>query len=344
MTKILSNFINGEFVAPREGKYIDRLNPATGKLNAQVPDSDEQDVEAAVSAATAAFRSWSRTPREKRSKLLHRIADLLESRLEEFAVEESKDQGKPVSLALTVDIPRAVQNFRYFANFILTTHEKSSQLDGVAVNYVQKSPAGVAGLISPWNLPLYLLTWKIAPAMAFGCTCVCKPSEFTSVTAWMLCSLIKEAGVPDGVVNMVFGTGPKAGAAIVAHPNVPLISFTGGTVTGRAIYHAAAPFNKKLSLELGGKNANIIFADANFDEAVATTIRSSFANQGEVCLAGSRIFVQDIIYDRFVSALTARANALIVGDPADRKTEMGALISKQHLEKVLSYVDIAVQE
>ncbi|KAJ3415031.1 Aldehyde dehydrogenase 8 member A1 [Chytridiales sp. JEL 0842] len=309
-----------------------------------VPDSTSPDVDAAVESATKAFPGWSQTTRAERSRLMMKVADLLEARLEEFAIAESRDQGKPISLARTVDIPRAVHNFRFFASYILHMGEKKTDLDGVAINYVQRVPVGVAGLISPWNLPLYLATWKIAPAMASGCTCVLKPSEFTSVTVWMLCSLLNEAGVPPGVVNMVFGTGPNAGSALVSHPKVPLISFTGGTATGEIIYRNCAPLFKKISLELGGKNANIVFADADFDKAVATSIRSSFANQGEICLCGSRIFVEESIHDKFVAALSAKANALVVGDPADPKTNLGALVNKQHLEKVMYYVNLAREE
>ncbi|RKO86923.1 aldehyde dehydrogenase domain-containing protein [Blyttiomyces helicus] len=338
--KTLANFIDGKLVAPAEGIYIDSLNPATGEVNGKVPDSTAKDVNLAVEAANRAFPSWSKTTRAYRSALMIKVADLLEQKLEEFALEESKDQGKPVSLARTVDIPRAIYNFRFFANSILNRHEKATELDGIALNYVHRTSAGVAGLISPWNLPLYLLTWKIAPAMAAGCTSVCKPSEFTSVTAWMLCSILNEAGV----VNMVFGTGPNAGAPLVSHPDVPLISFTGGTATGELIYKAAAPLNKKLSLELGGKNANIVFADADFDEALKTTVNSSFANQGEICLCGSRIFVEKPIFDRFTKELAAAADKLVVGNPTVTGTTTGALVSEQHLAKVASYIDLARAE
>ncbi|KAI8927612.1 aldehyde dehydrogenase domain-containing protein [Entophlyctis helioformis] len=320
------------FVAPSTGTYIDSPNPATGRTHVLVPDSAAADVNAAVAAAKAAFEPWSRTTRAHRSAVLLRIADLLEKRLDEFAVAESQDQGKPVSLAKSIDIPRAVHNFRFFATSILHSKEMTTDLDGVTFNYVHRRPVGVAALISPWNLPLYLLTWKIA---------VCKPSEFTSVTAWMLCSILNEAGVPPGVVNMVFGNGPSAGSPLVEHEDVPLISFTGGTATGEIIYRAAAKMNKKLSLELGGKNANIVFADADFEQAIQTSVRSSFSNQGEICLCGSRIFVQEEIYEKFVAELARRADALVVGNPADESTNLGALVSQQHMEKVLYYIDVA---
>ncbi|KAH6574121.1 hypothetical protein BASA60_002716 [Batrachochytrium salamandrivorans] len=326
----LSNYISGQFKEPSTQHYIESPNPATGLTHALVPDSAAVDVDDAVAAAKAAFPEWSATPRSKRSALLMRIADLLEQRLDAFAIQESRDQGKPISLATSIDIPRAIHNFRFFATSILHQQESTSVLDGVALSYVHRSAVGVAGLISPWNLPLYLLTWKIA--------------EITSVTAWMLCSILQEAGLPAGVVNMVFGTGPAVGAPLVAHKDVPLISFTGGTSTGEIIYKAASALNKKLSLELGGKNANIVFSDADFEDAVSTSIRSSFANQGEICLCGSRIFVHEDIFDRFVAELAKRTDALIVGDPALPTTQVGALVSKEHMEKVMSYVSIAKQE
>jgi aminomuconate-semialdehyde/2-hydroxymuconate-6-semialdehyde dehydrogenase len=339
----LSNFIDREFKDPSTKKYLDSFNPATGDVHLLIPDSEASDVNDAVLAATKAFQQWSKTTPQQRSQYMLRIADMIESRLEEFAQAESRDQGKPVSLARSVDIPRAVHNFRYFATLILHTTTRSTQLP-TAMNYTHRSPIGVCGLISPWNLPLYLLTWKIAPCIAVGNTCVCKPSEITSLTAWMLCGILKEV-LPKGVVNMVFGLGASVGAAMTKHPQVPLISFTGGTVTGQTIIRDSAPFIKKLSLELGGKNANIIFDDANLQECIATTVRSSFANQGEICLCGSRVFVQAEIYDKFLSGfLEAVRRDVVVGDPSLPTTTMGALVSKEHLSKVLSYVDIAKSE
>ncbi|KAJ2993843.1 Aldehyde dehydrogenase 8 member A1 [Globomyces sp. JEL0801] len=332
----LQNFIDGSFLAPSNQTYLDSLNPANATVFAKIPNSNNVDVELAVEAASKAFLTWSKTTRQFRSNLMLKIADGIEARLEEFALAESQDQGKPVSLARTVDIPRAIYNFRFFATSMLHEQERYTELDGVAHSFVVKDPVGVAALISPWNLPLYLLTWKIAPCMASGCTSVCKPSEFTSVTAWMLCQVMQDVGVPKGVVNMIFGTGPNAGNFLVNHPQVPLISFTGGTVTGGIIYNAASKQNKKLSLELGGKNANIIFADADFNEALTTSIRSSFANQGEICLCGSRIFVEESIFEKFVTEFVKKANELIVGDPTSPSTQMG--------EKVVSYIEIAKQE
>ncbi|KAI8837375.1 aldehyde dehydrogenase domain-containing protein [Chytriomyces cf. hyalinus JEL632] len=344
MATTLSNFIDGSFVAPANGGYFDSPNPSDGSVNARVPDSDKRDVDAAAEAASRAFVGWSKTSRAERSTILLRIADLLEARIDEFAAAESRDQGKPLSLAKEVDIPRACHNFRFFATYILHMEDKKTEMDGVSLNFVQKYPVGVAGLISPWNLPLYLATWKLAPAIASGCTCILKPSEFTSVTCWMLCDIFNQAGLPRGVVNMVFGLGPKAGAALVEHPDVKLISFTGGSATGEIIYKSCAPRFKKMSLELGGKNANIIFADADFDKCLATTMASSFRNQGEICLCGSRIFVERSIYAKFLAAFKQKTEQLVVGHPSDASTQVGALISKAHLDKVMGYVKLAQQE
>lgn len=340
----LSNFINNAFVPPRSGAYFDDINPATAEVIAQIPDSDRDDVDAAVAAAKRAFPAWSRTPVEQRSRILLKLADLIEQNLEELALCESRDSGKPVSLARRMDIPRAVANFRFFATAILHHASQAHVTDSVALNYTLRQPVGVAGLISPWNLPLYLLSWKIAPAIASGNTCVAKPSEWTPFTAQRLAELSLEAGLPAGVMNIVHGTGPKAGAAICEHPDVPLISFTGGTVTGAKVAAAAAPMFKKLSLELGGKNPNVIFADADLDDAIATSIRSSFWNQGEICLCGSRIFVERAIYDQFVERFVAATKELRIGDPMDPQTDVGALISEAHLEKVLRYLELAKDE
>ncbi|KAI8049755.1 aldehyde dehydrogenase family 8 member A1 [Syncephalis plumigaleata] len=348
---VLSNFVNNEFVPPVDNTYIASAEPALGIPYLRVPDSSEADVDAAVQAANAAFPEWSRTPPAERAKLLDRVADLLEARLEEFVVAESRDQGKPESLAGLVDIPRSVRNFRYFADECRSSwsEEEARRLPPAngapgLLSYTQRWPIGVAGLISPWNLPLYLLTWKIAPCLAAGCTCVCKPSEITSMTAYMLCEIIKDAGIPAGVVNMVFGTGPKTGNALVTHPRVPLISFTGSTATGQHIIRESASYFKKLSLELGGKNANIIFDDCDFEVALATTVRSSFSNQGEICLCGSRIFIQRGIYDKFLASMVERAKALVVGDPVESTTQLGALVSKEHMDKVLYYIQLAREE
>ena len=340
----IRNFIDGQFVEPLGGKYLDNIEPATGKPYSLVPDSDAKDVELAVAAAEKAFSAWAKTPAAERSRILLRIADLIERDLDKLARAESIDTGKPLALARSLDIPRAASNFRFFATAILHTENEAHVMDGVAFNYTLRQPRGIAGLISPWNLPLYLLSWKIAPAIAVGNTAIAKPSELTPMTAFLLCEICAEAGLPTGVLNIVHGTGPNVGAAITAHPKIGTISFTGGTVTGRKVAEAGAPLFKKISLELGGKNPNIIFADADLDAAIAGSIRSSFANQGQVCLCGSRVFVERAAYENFVDRFIEKASQLKQGDPLDEKTEQGAIVSKAQLDKVKFYVDLAQKE
>src|SRR3982751_349882 len=340
----IRNFIDGKFVEPVGGKYLDNIEPATGKPYSQVADSGKEDVDLGVAAAEKVFPDWSKTPGQKRSQILLRIADLIDRDLEKLARAESIDTGKPLSLARSLDIPRAASNFRFFATAILHTENEAHVTDGVAFNYTLRQPRGIAGLISPWNLPLYLLTWKIAPAIAVGNTAIAKPSELTPMTAYLLCEICTEAGLPNGVLNIVHGTGPNVGAAITAHPKIGTISFTGGTVTGRKVAEAAAPLFKKVSLELGGKNPNIVFADADLDAALAGSVRSSFANQGQVCLCGSRVFVERSAYKDFVDRFIAKASELKQGDPLDDKTEQGAIVSKTQLDKVKFYVDLAQKE
>ena len=343
MEKIL-NYIDGELIAPTNNRFLDNYNPAIGKVYSQIPDSDEKDVDLAYKAAANAFDGWKKTSREERSKIMMRIADLIEENLKELAQAESIDNGKPVKLATSVDIPRAASNMRFFATAILHYASESHDMNGVAINYTLRKPIGVVGCISPWNLPLYLFTWKIAPALAAGNCVVAKPSEVTPMTAFLFSKLCIEAGLPKGVLNIVHGLGPKVGSPITSHPSIKAISFTGGTATGKAIAKVAAPMFKKLSLELGGKNPNIIFADCDFDLALKTTMLSSFANQGQICLCGSRIFVQRPIYEKFRDAFVAKTKKLKVGNPNDSDTNLGAIVSKQHLEKVLSYVQIAKDE
>ena len=340
----IKNFVDGEFVEPVGGNYLDNIEPATGKPYSQVPDSDGRDVELAVLAAEKAFEDWSQKPAAERSNILLRIADFIERDLEKLARAESIDTGKPLSLARSLDIPRAASNFRFFATAILHTESEAHVTDNVAFNYTLRQPRGITGLISPWNLPLYLLSWKIAPAIAVGNTAVAKPSELTPMTAFMLCEVASEAGLPNGVLNIVHGTGPKVGAPITAHPKVTTISFTGGTVTGKKVAEACAPLFKKVSLELGGKNPNIVFADADLDAAIAGSLRSSFANQGQVCLCGSRVFVERSIYNNFINRFLDKASKLRSGDPLDERTEQGAIVSKTQLDKVKFYVDLAQQE
>ena len=340
----LSNYINGELVAARSGQYLDNINPAEGCVYSKLPDSDTADVEWAVDAAQHAFQEWATISVEKRSSILLKIADLIDSKLEELAVAESIDNGKPLKLARKVDIPRASANMRFFATGAMHIASEAHVTGNDAINYTARTPVGVAGCISPWNLPLYLFTWKIAPALAAGCTVVAKPSELTPMTAFLFSRLCTEAGLPKGVLNIVHGLGNKVGQSIVEHPDVAALSFTGGTVTGKKIAATAAPMFKKLSLELGGKNPNIIFADCNFDQALETTIESSFSNQGEICLCGSRVFIERPIYGKFVDALVRKTRSLIVGDPMDENTSIGALVTETHMKKVLSYISLAKQE
>lgn len=341
---IINNFINGTTVEPVSGQYLENFDPATGEVYSRAPDSDERDIDAAVHAASEAFPSWSTTPAEERARYLHRIADLIERDVEKLARAESIDNGKPVALARGVDIPRAARNFRFFASAITQFPSEAHPMEGDAINYTLRDPIGVAGCISPWNLPLYLFTWKVAPAIAAGNCVVGKPSELTPMTASMLADLSAEAGLPPGVLNIVHGYGHKAGAAISSHPRIPVITFTGGTKTGRDIARRAAPFFKKLSLEMGGKNPTIIFADCRYDEMLETTVRSSFSNQGEICLCGSRIFIERSLYDRFRSDFVARTRALKVGDPLTEDTSVGAINSRQHMEKILSCIVLAKEE
>jgi aminomuconate-semialdehyde/2-hydroxymuconate-6-semialdehyde dehydrogenase len=297
-----------------------------------------------VEAAKRAFPAWSGAGLHKRFRLLSRIADIIEQNQEAFAQAESRDNGKPVSMARLVDIPRAHQNFRFFATGLMHFASESHHMEGEAINYTLRQPLGVVGCISPWNLPLYLFTWKIAPALAAGNCVVAKPSEITPMTAYMLSKACQEAGLPEGVLNIVHGLGPRAGQAIVEHPDIKAISFTGGTETGRRIAATAAPMFKKLSLELGGKNPNLIFADCDFDEMMITTLRSSFSNNGQICLCGSRIYVQRPLYDRFREELVKRTQFLKVGDPQAEISDLGAVVSEAHLEKVLSYINLAEVE
>ena len=340
----LLNYINGQMVEPISQKWMDNTDPSTNTVFSQIPDSDERDVQMAVDAAKQAFVGWSTMPVKKRSDLLLRIAALIEKNLQRFAEAESLDNGKPVWLAKQVDIPRASANFHFYATAALHLAAETHDMENTAINYTLRQPIGIAGCISPWNLPLYLFTWKIAPALASGNCVVAKPSEITPVTAFLLSQFCIEAGLPAGVLNIIHGTGPRVGSAIVSHPDIPVISFTGGTKTGAEISRIAAPMFKKLSLELGGKNPNIIFADCDFDHAVSTSIKSSFSNQGEICLCGSRIFIQRSIYDKFKEAFVSKVKALKTGDPKDETNFLGAIVSQPHFEKILSYIDLAREE
>ena len=343
MQKIL-NYINGEFKSPSSNQFLDNYNPATGEVYSLIPDSDSADVNAAVKAAKAAFPVWSALTREERSQHMLNISNGITERLDELAEAESADNGKPVWLAAKVDIPRASDNFKFFATAILHDSSELHDADGKFLNYTLRQPIGVAGCISPWNLPLYLFTWKIAPALAAGNTVVAKPSEITPMTAYLLSEICNEVGFPKGVLNIVHGLGAKVGSAITEHADVPIISFTGGTETGKTIARVAAPMFKKLSLELGGKNPNIIFDDCDLDEAVNTSLRSSFANQGQICLCGSRVYVQKGIYEQFKTRFVKAVSEMKVGDPKSSDSKLGAVVSKAHFDKVLSYVELAKEE
>lgn len=342
--KHINNYIGGEIIPPVNGNYFDNYEPATGKVYSQIADSDARDVELAVIAAEKAFPTWSKTSLEERHRIMMKISYFIEENLTQLALAESMDNGKPVKLAERVDIPRAVSNFQFFATAILHYNSSASETIGTAINYTLNQPIGIVGCISPWNLPLYLFTWKIAPALAAGNCVIAKPSEITPLTAFMLSEICIEAGLPAGVLNIIHGNGAGVGEPIVTHPKIKAISFTGGTSTGARIASLAAPKFKKLSLELGGKNPNIIFADCNYDEMLKTTLLSSFSNQGQICLCGSRIFVERPIYEKFKKDFVEAVSKFKIGDPKDSDTRIGALVSQSHYEKILYYIELAKNE
>lgn len=343
MQKIL-NYINGELVEPISKKYLENINPATGQIYSQCPDSDERDIELAVKSAESAFEYWSNMSASDRSKIMLTLAGLMERDLDKLAIAESIDQGKPLWLAKNGEIPRAISNIHFFATGIEHFSSESHSMGKHAINYTLRAPIGIVGCISPWNLPLYLFTWKIAPAIAAGNCVIAKPSEITPMTAFLFAELCIEAGLPKGVLNIVNGLGPKVGSAIVSHEKITAISFTGGTKTGEEITRVAAPKFKKLSLELGGKNPNIVFADCNFEKAVSESVRASFTNQGEICLCGSRIFIERSIYEKFKTEFVKQTAKLKVGNPLAEDTKVGAIASQQHFDKILSYIELAKQE
>jgi len=339
----LHNYIGGQFLTHSGGQWMNNTEPATGSHICRIPLSDASDVDAAVDAARSAQPAWAALSHSERAGWLDRIADALEARYEDIAVLESRDTGKPISLARAVDAHRSVSNFRFFAG-ILREHEEEVFEMTSATNYVVNKPVGVGALITPWNLPLYLLSWKVAPAIGMGNTVVCKPSELTPLTADLMMRVIDEVGLPAGVVNLVHGEGAGAGAPLVSHSDVDLVSFTGGTSTGEKVAASAAPAFKKLSLELGGKNASIVFADCDMDSTVAGVVRAGFLNQGQVCLCGSRVLVEDSAYAEFRDRFVDAVEAMRIGDPSEESTDLGALISEEHLAKVQGYVELAKQE
>lgn len=342
--ELVQNFIAGKYIDPLKGNYLDNFEPATGKVYGKIPDSTQEDLDLANKSAKEAFPAWSKMSNDKRSRILHRLADLIEENLERLARVESKDNGKPLALARSVDIPRASTNFRFYASAIVNFSTESHVSEGFMVNYTRRAPLGIVGCISPWNLPLYLFSWKIAPALAMGNCVIAKPSELTPMTAYLLGDLANQAGIPAGVLNILQGRGSEIGQAIVESPETKAISFTGGTATGKIVGAIASQQFKKISLELGGKNPNIIFADCELEEAVKMTVKSSFTNQGEICLCGSRILVEESIFKTFKKRFVEETLKLKVGDPFEAGSDMGALVSEAHLEKIDSYVQLAKTE
>ena len=338
------NFIDGRQAPAASGEWLDDVDPATGETYARIASSDGRDVDRAVAAAVRAFPGWSTTPAAERSKLLRRLARLIERDLEKLARAESVDSGKPLSAARAVDIPRAVQNFDFFADAVTQFASEAHPTDEVALNYTLRQPLGPVACISPWNLPLYLLTWKIAPALAAGNCVVAKPAEVTPMTAHLLGALCAEAGFPPGVANLVQGLGPRAGAPLCAHPGIRAVSFTGSTRVGGEIARESAASFKKVSLEMGVKNPTVIFADADLREAIPQTVRAAFSNNGQICLCGSRILIEKPVYGEVRDQLVARVRALRVGDPLDPATEQGALVSRQHFDKVMGCLWVAREE
>jgi aminomuconate-semialdehyde/2-hydroxymuconate-6-semialdehyde dehydrogenase len=340
----LENYVGGKMIAPLTGKFIENINPATGQPFSYVPDSDDRDVELAVEAATEAFREWSVTSVNDRFAILNRIADIIDARLDELSLAESTDSGKPLWLSKRMDIPRASANFRFFATGIMHFASESHLMEESAINYTLRQPLGVVACISPWNLPLYLFTWKIAPALAAGNCVVAKPSEMSPVTAYLLGKICGEAGLPPGVLNILQGSGNQTGEAIINHPGIKAISFTGSTRAGARIASIAAPRFKKLSLELGGKNPSVIFADCNWDKMMKTSIQSSFTNQGQICLCTSRLIIEKSIYDKFKVEFVQRVKELVVGDPLEPNTKQGAVVSEVHFQKVMRCIETAKKE
>jgi len=344
MTYEIKNYINGEFKDTQDGESVENINPATGKSIGSIPSSKAGDVHQAVLAAQEAFKTWSVSSREERFTVMNKIADLIESNLDELALAETIDNGKPLKLSKRVDIPRAADNFRFFATGIMHYAAESHVSEQSGINYTIRQPIGVVGCISPWNLPLYLFTWKIAPALAAGNCVIAKPSEVTPVTAFLLSKICEEAGLPKGVLNILHGDGVNCGSEIVKHPDIKAISFTGSTRAGAHIASVAAPMFKKLSLELGGKNPNVIFADCDWNKMMKTSLHSSFANQGQICLCGSRILVEKSIYEKFKKEFVKRASKLKVGNPLEADSQQGSVVSQTHYEKILACIELAKEE
>jgi aminomuconate-semialdehyde/2-hydroxymuconate-6-semialdehyde dehydrogenase len=340
----IENFIAGEHCRPVKGQYMDNINPSTGEVYGKIPLSTEEDIDRAVQAAAEAFAEWKKAGPSAYSKYLHRIADAIEENLEMLAMAESTDNGKPLGFARSVDIPRAAENFRFFAQAATQFASEAHPMPYKAINYTLRQPLGPVACISPWNLPLYLLSWKIAPALASGNTVVAKPSEVTPATAFLLGKIVEKSGLPKGVLNIVHGTGPQTGGPLVNHPKIKAVSFTGGTATGATIASQIAPKFKKMSLELGGKNATIVFDDCHYETMLSHTVRAAFSNQGQICLCGSRILVQRPIYDKFLNDFIAKTKKLRLGDPLEENTQIGAVVSEAHRDKILQFIQAAKEE
>ena len=338
----ICNYINGCLVAPKSGEYIKNISPVDGVHYSLIPNSTEDDVDSAVEAAKKAFINWGSSSKKVRFNWLMKLADAIDDCSEELIIAESYDNGKPEWLARKVDIPRCSENFRFFATAMLHHKTSAFDMDGEALNYTLNPPIGVAGCISPWNLPLYLLTWKIAPAIAVGNTVVAKPSEITPYTAYLFSKICQKINFPKGVINIIHGYGDTAGDAVVRKCDI--ISFTGGTKTGRVVAASAAKSFKKCSLELGGKNPSIVFKDCDFEKTIKTVLRSAFTNQGQVCLCGSRIFVEKDIYDKFIRSFVEKAKELKVGDPKIKHNDLGAIVSEAHVKNIIKHVDNALKK
>lgn len=340
----IKNYIGGELVAPQDGEYLDNINPATKEVYSKIPNSKSADALKAIQAAKAAFPVWSSMTKDERIEIMLKIASLLKAKREELATAESIDNGKPKSLAYNVDMARCFGNIEYYCEEAKSFGEETFTMEDGSVNYITHEPLGVVTCITPWNLPLYLFTWKIAPALIAGNTVVGKPSEVTPMTAFMFSEICIEAGLPPGVLNILHGTGANIGETITTHPDVKAVSFTGSTATGQIIAKAAAPLMKKISLEMGGKNPNIIFADADYDHALETSVRSSFSNQGQICLCGSRIFIEKSIYEKFKTDFVNKSKELVQGDPLHESTDQGAVVSEAHFNKIINCIETAKAE
>ncbi|MFK8011455.1 MAG: aldehyde dehydrogenase [Marinicellaceae bacterium] len=340
----IQNYINGQLIDPSQGAFINNIEPATGEVYGLIPDSDINDLNLAIKAAEKAQSQWANTSAEERSKIMCRLADIIDDNADDLALAEAIDNGKPVSLAKNVDIYRSAANIRFFAQACTQFSSESHAMENTAINYTLRDPIGIVACISPWNLPLYLFTWKIAPALAAGNVVIAKPSEITPMTSFLFSKLCIEAGIPEGVLNILHGTGPNIGAPMVVHAKIKAISFTGGTATGAHIAKSTAGLFKKLSLELGGKNPTLVFADCDFEETVSEVVRAAFSNQGQICLCGSRIYIEQSIYAKFKKTFVQKVKEIVIGDPLKQDTQHGALVSKEHMQKVLSYIDLAKSE